>query len=149
MDQKISVIPEMLKRYSLFGGLTEDQIKKILPFLEQRNFAAGDVIMEEGQSNDRVYFILEGRVQVGKNNVALVELGEGDAFGEMEIIEIMTTVARITALTDLSTISLSNKDLYKIYKLDVIIFSMIIMNLARELSRRLRRMDNKAAGELE
>jgi hypothetical protein len=41
--------------------------------------------------------------------------------------------------------SISNKSLREIYKTDTKIFSMVIMNLARDLSRRLRRMNDRAA----
>jgi hypothetical protein len=40
--------------------------------------------------------------------------------------------------------SISNKSLREIYRSDMKTFSMIIMNLARDLSRRLRRMDDRA-----
>ena len=43
--------------------------------------------------------------------------------------------------------AISNRALRDIYKADVSTFSMIIMNLARDLSRRLRRMDELACKE--
>jgi CRP-like cAMP-binding protein len=143
----ITVTPETLQKYSLFGGLLIEQIAGILSFMEQKTFQAGEAVISEGKNNDRVYFILEGKVEISKDKVVLAEMGEGDAFGEMEIIEVMPTAATITALTRVSIISLSNKNLHKIYKSDIGAFAMIIMNLARDISRRLRRMDKKAAGE--
>jgi CRP-like cAMP-binding protein len=145
--QEVFVAPEMLQKYSLFGGLLDEQIERLLPYLEYRGFQAGDIIMSEGVYNDRVYFILEGRVEVRKNNVELIEMREGDAFGEMELIEIVPTVATIKALDNVATLSLSNKKLHEVYKNDIVTFAMIIINLARELSRRLRRMDVIVVGE--
>ncbi|MDR0556984.1 MAG: cyclic nucleotide-binding domain-containing protein [Treponema sp.] len=145
LQQGIFIAPKTLQKYSLFGGLSSEQIENMLPYMEYKTFQEGEIIMSEGVYNDRVYFILEGRVEVGKNNVALAELREGDAFGEMELIEIVPIVATIRALDKVATISLSNRKLHEIYKNDISTFAMVIMNLARELSRRLKRMDTMAA----
>jgi signal-transduction protein with cAMP-binding, CBS, and nucleotidyltransferase domain len=67
-----------LQKYSLFGGLLEEQIDQILPLMEQEDYQAGDNIIVEGQTNDKIRFILNGRVAVVKNHVALVEFNEGD-----------------------------------------------------------------------
>jgi CRP-like cAMP-binding protein len=132
-----------LQKYSLFGGLLEDQIEHIIPLMEQENYQPGDLIMCEGELNDRIRFILSGRVRVYKGDVDLTEFAEGDFFGEMEVLDVMPTAATIQALVPVELMSISNKSLREIYKADTKTFSMIIMNLARDLSRRLRRMDDR------
>jgi CRP-like cAMP-binding protein len=139
--------PSALQRYSLFGGLQKDQIEKILPLMERETWAAGDTIIAEGSCNDRIRFIIEGRAAVVKEGLVLFECREGDAFGEMEVLDVMPSVANIKALVPTKAISISNKALHEIYKQDISIFAMIIMNLARDLSRRLRKMDEKVAAE--
>jgi CRP-like cAMP-binding protein len=138
--------PSSLQRYSLFGGLLEDQIKAILPLMEQKKYKAGDNIIVEGQPNGNICFILEGRTAVIKGGIVFSEFGEGEAFGEMEVLEVMPSAATIKAQSDVTVMMFSNKSLREIYKIDIKTFSLIIMNLARDLSRRLRRMDEKAVG---
>jgi CRP-like cAMP-binding protein len=134
-----------LQKYSLFGGLLEEQINQIVPLLQKEDYKPGDDIIVEGTPNDKIRFILEGRVAVVRNSVILSEFGEGDAFGEMEVLDVMPCAATIKALTATQVMSISNKNLREIYKIDLKSFSLIIMNLARDLSRRLRKMDEKAA----
>jgi CRP-like cAMP-binding protein len=134
----------LLQKYSLFGGLLEEQLKQILPLMEKEEYKPNDDIIVEGTPNDRIRFILEGRVAVVKHDLILSEFSEGDAFGEMEVLDVMPSAATIKALTGTSVMSISNKSLREIYKLDVHSFSLIIMNLARDLSRRLRKMNDKA-----
>jgi CRP-like cAMP-binding protein len=134
-----------LQKYSLFGGLPEEQVRKILPYLEKESYKPGDKIQTEGSPNDRIRLILSGRVAVVKGNIVLSEFGEGDAFGEMEVLDMMPSAATIRALSGVEVMSLSNKTIREIYKIDIKTFSLFIMNLARDLSRRLRRMDDKAA----
>ncbi len=133
-----------LQKYSLFGGVLPDQIERIKVYFGYARYDAGATPMREGDPNDKIYFILGGRVGVSKQGIPIAELGEGETFGEMELIDIMPSIATITALEPLEVVTISNRALYEISKLDTKVFSLMIMNLARDLSRRLRRMDELA-----
>ncbi len=135
-----------LQKYSLFGGLLKEQIEKILPYLAYASFDANTVVIEEGKPNDSIYFLLEGSVEVSKNGKKIVDIPEGQTFGEMELLDVMAAVATIRANGPVRTAILSNSCIYGIHCLDTSIFSLIIMNLARDLSRRLRYMDTLVAG---
>lgn len=132
-----------LQKYSLFGGLLTEQIEGILPLLDEESYEAGEEIIVEGTPNDKIRFILNGRVEVSKHGVILYEFGEGDAFGEMEVLDVMPSAATIRTLSPLRVIAISNKAFREIYKFDLKTFALIVMNLARDLSRRLRHMDDR------
>ena len=134
-------------RYSLFDGLEQDQIESILPLMEQEEFEAGTDIIVEGDRSDRLRFILEGRVAVVKNGIILVELDEGSVFGEMEVLDVEPVEATVKALASTKVMTLTMDALGEIYESDLKTYSFMIMNLARDLSRRLRRMDNRLAKE--
>ena len=135
----------VLQKYSLFGGLLEEQIENIIPLMVQEEYAPEEIIITEGKSNDKVFFILKGQVVITKKDVELARFSEGDAFGEMEVLDVMPAVASIRTITPVTLMTISNKALRVIYNLDVKTFSLMIMNLARDLSRRLRKMDEKLA----
>ncbi|MDR2211213.1 MAG: cyclic nucleotide-binding domain-containing protein [Spirochaetaceae bacterium] len=137
------VEPARLQKYSLFGGLLEEQIRHILPLLETEDYGAAEDIIIEGAPNDRIRFILEGRVAVLKNNITLYEFGEGDTVGEMEVLDVMPSAATIRTLVNTKVLSISNRALRDVYKTDIHSFSLMIMNLARDLSRRLRHMNDR------
>jgi len=123
----------------------EEQIESILPFMQEENFNPDQMLITEGKSNDKIYFLIEGNVAVTKKDVFLARFGEGEAFGEMEVLDVMPSVASIKALSQVKAMSISNRALRDIYKQDIATFSLILMNLARDLSRRLRKMDEKFA----
>ena len=137
------VNPKALQKYSLFGGLDEDQIKSILPYMKEDSYGPNEFMITEGKANDSIFFLLEGSVEVTKKNIFLAKFGEGEAFGEMEVLDVMPAIATIKSLSSVKVLSISNRGLQSIYKSDIKAFSLIIMNLARDLSRRLRRMDDK------
>jgi CRP-like cAMP-binding protein len=139
------VEPQTLQKYSLFGGLDEEQICKILPLMSMENYGPDELIITEGKPNDKIFFLIEGRVSVNKKDYLLAHFGEGEAFGEMEVLDVRPAAASIKSLSPVKVMSISNKTLREIYKLDAKIFSLMIMNLARDLSRRLRKMDELMA----
>jgi CRP/FNR family cyclic AMP-dependent transcriptional regulator len=130
-----------LQKYSLFGGLLPEEIERIRPLMERASYAPGEVVIREGEPNDRIHFILEGRVAVSRRGLRLVELGEGETFGEMELLDVMPSAATVTALETLSVATISNSAVHDIFHQEGRAFALIMMNLARDLSRRLRRMD--------
>ena len=136
-----------LHSHSLFGGITEDQIKKIHHFFKMEEFGEGDFIEREGENGDRIYFILEGGVEILKliedtgEMSRIFQFSEGDVFGEMELIDVQPCAASVRAIKPTKVLTLSNSGLYQISKYDLKVFSLIIMNLARDISRRLRKAD--------
>lgn len=137
--------PEVLKHYSLFDGLENEQIDKILSLMEEEVFEAGTDIIVEGTYNGKIRFIVEGRVAVVKNEIVLVELGEGAVFGEMEVVDVEPAEATVKALAVTKVMTLSIDALGEIYECDLKTYSFLLMNLARNISRLLRRMDSKVA----
>jgi len=137
----------VLKRYSLFDGLEQEQIDSITPLMEQESFEAGEDIITEGSQNCKIYFILEGRVAAVKGGIILEELAEGSFFGEMEVLDVNPSAATIKTLASTTVIVLSIDTLGEIYETDLKTYSFIIMNLARDLSRKLRHLDVRVSKE--
>ena len=137
-----------LHSHSLFGGITEEQISSIRHFFVAEEFSEGEFIEREGESGDRIYFIIEGQVEILKkitesgNLSRIFMFSEGDVFGEMELLDVQPCAASVRALKPTKALTLSNKGLYQISKYDLKVFSLMIMNLARDISRRLRKADD-------
>ena len=137
--------PADLGKCSLFDGLEKEQIERILPLMEHDVYEAGTDIIVEGSASNRLRVILEGHVAVVKHGMILTELGEGDVVGEMEVLDVGPVEATVKTITPTSVLVLSVDALGEIYENDLEIYAFLLMNLARDLSRRLRRMDSNAA----
>ena len=137
----------VLWQYSLFDGLDQEQIDKVLPLMEHEVFDAGTDIIVEGTHVGKIRFILEGRVAVIKGGIILMEIEEGAVFGEMEVVDIEPAEASVKALATTKVMTLSIDALGDIFETDLKTYSFILMNLARDISRRLRRMDDLAVND--
>ena len=141
-----------LQEQPLFGGVDDHAMTAIIPLLRELEFAAGEAIVREGEDGDSLFVICRGSVEVLKASPAaegmvakrIAVLSVGDVFGEMELIDMQRRSATVRALEAVSVLALSNGDLFRIYESDMPTFTLIVLNLARELSRRLRSIDDLA-----
>ncbi|PKL12669.1 MAG: cyclic nucleotide-binding domain-containing protein [Spirochaetae bacterium HGW-Spirochaetae-8] len=139
-------------KHSMFGGLTAAELEIIRPSLDERHYPKGTRILTQGEPNNTVYFIFEGEISIQKHPDEaagpvrqIAVLHPGDSFGEMELIDIQPCAASVVCLTDSIVIALTNRDLYQLSKEHLQTYTMIIMNLARDISRRLRSTDELLA----
>jgi CRP-like cAMP-binding protein len=124
-----------------------EQIDGVFNLWRHENYRAALDIIAVGDKNDRIVFIFSGRVAVIKNDLVLTELKEGDTVREMEVLDTLSSAATVRARESVEAASLSNAALYEIYRQDIKAFAIIVMNLARDMSRRLRNMDDLAGKE--
>jgi CRP-like cAMP-binding protein len=79
---------DILRRSTLFGDSTDDELAGIAEIANERTFEAGQTILREGDTTAAaMWVILEGEVEVSKGPTVLATLGPGDYFGEMALIE--------------------------------------------------------------
>ena len=137
----------VLGQYSLFDGLESGQIDSILPMMHQETFEAGTDIIIEDKHNDRLYFILDGNVALVKKGVILLKRDKGDIFGELEVLDTSPAEATVKALVATKVMSLSVDALGEIYEKDLKAYSFLLTNLARDVARRLRYMNNRIVSD--
>ena len=77
---------ELLNRFALIEGFSEDQIQILRPLIEDVNYQTDQVIFKQDDRADFLYFVLEGKVSIQFNPddgpvLCVAELNEGDVFG--------------------------------------------------------------------
>ena len=135
-----------LRHLALFGAMADSALEHLASSLSVIEPQPGDVLFREGDPADDMFVVLGGEIEVLKRSrqgsesrVAL--LGPGDWFGEMSIVDVQPRSATVRAVAPTRLLRIGSVDLDKLYRHDVKAYSLIILNLARELSRRLRVAD--------
>ena len=142
---------EQLRDIGLFGGLSDEAIESFLSELETRQVEPGTFVMREGEIAREMFVVLGGELEVLKrgahsNEARVAMLGPGDWVGEMSIIDVMPRSASVRSLAPSLLLRISAEDLDKLYRRDVKSYALFVLNMARELSRRLRVADGILAG---
>lgn len=132
-----------LKAHSLFGGLSAESIDFVKSLFEYDDYAPASTIIAEGTPNPRIRFIVSGAVRISRKGVELAVYGPGDTFGEMEFLDIMPAAATCVAVEASRIASLTGFDLHAVFKEDPQAYAFLVMNLARDLSRRLRALQER------
>lgn len=138
--------PAELRNIGLFGALSDDVLAHLANTLSVDLPSAGDTIFREGEDANAMYVVMNGEVEVlkrGKRGVdaRVALLGPGDWFGEMSIVDIQPRSATVRALAPGRLVRITAADLDALYRHDLRSYAIVILNLARELSRRLRVAD--------
>jgi CRP/FNR family cyclic AMP-dependent transcriptional regulator len=131
-----------IRRLSVLAGLDEDALRFLQELATEESYPAGGVIVREGERGDRVYFVRSGRVRVVKEPaVQLAEFGPGDFFGEMSLVESVVRSATVIATEPTTVSALRGMDFYKLYRQRPDQYGIVMLNIARDLARRLRSLD--------
>ena len=137
---------DRLREIGLFGALSDEVLAHLSRNLQQRRVAPGTTIFQEGDAAHDMFVVLDGEVEVLKKSrrgrmqrVAI--LGPSDAFGEMSIIDVQPRSATVRALAPARLLRIAAEDLDALYRHDVKSYAIVVLNVARDLSRRLRVTD--------
>lgn len=141
-----SPVLSMISEISIFGGVGGDQWQAILPKLDRGFFKKGERIFERGDEPTRIYIVLTGRVEllISDETVAVekMRLGRGECFGEGSLMSMHRHTATAIADMDCVIVGLSRHALIELQKENASLFALLMMNVARELARRLMLTDN-------
>ena len=145
-DAQGPIGPAELRNIGLFGALSDDVLEYLSTLLSVETPPAGATLFREGEDANAMFVVINGEVEVLKKSKRTVEarvavLGPGDWFGEMSIVDIQPRSATVRALAPSRLLRVTSADLDALYRHDLRSYAIIILNLARELSRRLRVAD--------
>jgi CRP-like cAMP-binding protein len=140
------VTVEGLRDIGLFGALSDEVLTHLVGTLKQLTVVPGDTLFREGEPAREMYVLLDGEVEVVKKSrqgrehrIAL--LGPSDCFGEMSVIDMMQRSATVRAVAPSRVLRISSEDMDALYRFDLKSYALIVLNIARDLSRRLRVTD--------
>jgi CRP/FNR family cyclic AMP-dependent transcriptional regulator len=134
------------KNVTIFAGLEPAALDLLMERAHRSEAHAGEVIVREGETGAQFYVIAAGCVRVCKRfdraeEVELARLKDGDFFGEMCILETLPRAATVQAVADTVLFSLPAMAFHDLYKAMPAQYGILLLNMARDLSRRLRRLD--------
>jgi CRP-like cAMP-binding protein len=136
---------QRLQQTALFGATSDETVAFILEKAERVEVAAEDWFFREGERGASIYWLDEGEVAIsrlrGDEDVELRRLHAGDVFGEVALFDFGPRSASVRAVEASVALEISGRALREIAKRDLEQYTLLTMNLGRELSRRLRSVE--------
>ena len=151
MEFRSDIIEKLTKLeiFSDFTEKTEDStriLKKICSSLEVKDFAKGEVIINEGDLGDTLYILHTGSVQVKRNTpgneqFAVVNLSaeQNVFFGEVALIDSDRRSASVVALENCRTLCLDGGTFKALCEDEPLLGYRATYRIARRLASSLRR----------
>jgi len=138
-----------LSKIGLFQGLDKEQLDSILRISSTEEVGQGTMIFQEGDAGEELYLILSGKVRISRHlstvrEEALAVLEEGQAFGEMAVIEdgvVRSATAR--AHHPCTLLVLKRVPFQELLRADRDLAHAILWNVVKQLSARLRATTDK------
>mgnify|MGYP001589762454 CR=1 FL=1 len=138
-----------LGKLPLFGGLAEDALRIFAEAATEKTYRVGEAVFRESDVARDLYVLERGALEVIKRardgDITLWKIRPGESFGEMSLIDMQPRSAAVIATAESSAWCWSYAVFRERYCADGKCYTLLVMNIARELSRRLRRADDLLA----
>ncbi len=147
-DPSVSVA--QLREVGLFGALSDEFLEHLVQTLAVVTFMPGETIFREGDPAREFFVVLDGEIEVLKKSrrgreTRVAILGPSDCLGEMSIIDMQPRSATVRALGPARMLRITTEEMDALYRHDLKSYTLIVLNIARDLSRRLRVTDGLLA----
>lgn len=146
IDVSYPRLREVQDTISLFGALSEAQLRTLSSYLTVKHCEPGQSIYCQGDQASDIYILTMGLVEMTHHDVSgqyvRHEVSSGACFGESALIgiQVQAESARVSTRSELWM--LSGQSLAKIYATDTKLFALLMMNIARDVSRDLHGVIN-------
>jgi len=131
-----------LEAVPMFRACSRKQLELVARLADNVSVEAGEVLAREGRIERELFVILDGQAQVTRAGTAVAQLGAGDYFGELAVLDAGPRDATVTALTDLDVLIIGQRE-YATMVADV---PGLRDALLRGMAKRLRAADLGATG---
>jgi CRP/FNR family transcriptional regulator, cyclic AMP receptor protein len=141
---------EFLSGLSMFAGLRREVVARIGATARRIDLVEDQILFREGELAKEMAVVLSGKLEVMKRtdtgtDACIAVLGPGDVVGEMSLIDIQPRSADVWARAPVSVVLLHHVALAELYREDTQSYTLLVLNIAREISIRLRRLDTVMA----
>ena len=143
---------DVLRQVELLEGLDDEDLRHLDAVCSQERYQKGETVFRAGEEGDRLYIVSDGFVEIIVGNTAatprtVVNLGTGQLFGEMALVDHGPRSATVRALQDNTVLEvISRAEFAALCSANTRLGYAVMRNMAADLSFKLRHrnlMDSK------
>jgi len=99
-----------LQGIRLFSGLSKKELEKLAQWTDEISVGEGQELATEGRFAHEFFVIEKGSAEVLKGGERIAELGPGDFFGEIALLETERRTATVRATTPMEVIVMFSRE---------------------------------------
>jgi CRP-like cAMP-binding protein len=126
----------------LFAALSKKDLQKIARASDEVEVEQGRVLVQEGTTGHEAFVILEGTATVERKGLTVADLGPGQYFGELALLDGGPRTATVIATSPLKVLVLGQREFSGV--IDSV--PGLAHKLMASLAGRIRDLDEKAYG---
>ncbi len=147
-NNEVSLKLEVLKGMQMFRFLSYKELVRVGTIAEMVELAADQVVFTQGQPGDSMYVVVSGSMRLAKGDTIVAELGKGQHFGEMSLVDRSVRSLTATANEPTRLVAISRKDFYEIIKREPASAVKMLWSFVQVLGQRLRKTTNDLSDAL-
>ena len=110
-----------LRQIDWLRGLSDDELKLLVPTVSVRQFGAGEMLVRAGEQGDSMFIVRSGKAEVFGHTADgqirhVANYARGDVTGEMALMTGQPRTASVRALTDLEVIEMDREGFVRLFK---------------------------------
>jgi CRP-like cAMP-binding protein len=139
---------DLLKKNLLFKGCTSEDFELISGLFQERKVKPNTTIFSEKMPAEALYIVKSGKVKISvmegeSDEIGLLELGPGDFFGEIALIQESSRAVTARAESAVEVLMLTRRDFVALLDLDPRVGAKITLSIARLLAMRVKAYSNR------
>jgi sigma-B regulation protein RsbU (phosphoserine phosphatase) len=117
---------EILRKCVFLQGLADNTLAEIASTAGMQRVVAGNTIISQGETGSKMYFIISGTAKVHHDEVILADIGAGNVFGEMAVLDSEKRSASVTTQSDCLLLIVERDAFYQALSTDPGAFKAVI-----------------------
>ena len=138
LARDVNLKMEVLHKMPLFRHLTYQELVRLMNITQVKQYNVDEEVVAEGADGDELFIVLTGKVRVESAKAKIAELGPGQHFGEMALVDKAPRSADIIASEPSSLLSIKRRDFFDIIRKDHPIAVKLLWSFLGVLTERLR-----------
>jgi CRP-like cAMP-binding protein len=145
----MSEAKEFLRTLDMFNGLSDEELSSVAALCSEASYKVGDIILNLNDPTENFYLIRSGTVQIITNpdipetkpelaDAVMINLGEGQSFGEMGLVDRGARSATVRAGSDTEVYAINCNQFQELCYEDTYLGFLVMRNIAADLSFKLR-----------
>lgn len=135
-------VTSLVKGCPLFHEIFDHEIEEVLKKCFVASYEKGDHLITQGDSGTDIGVILSGRamirVEKDESFIDIVEIGQGDLYGELVLINEVKRTAHIVATERCEVLLISQDTFYSFFEKKPELFALMVLNVTRLITKRLK-----------